>query len=461
MQHHLGTWASVGPANGPGFHTDEASSAFPVIKTLVAPATAQAIAGIDHIARSNPPDESKADETIGFAKLIPIARLVTGQWGPLLLGGREKDAQGRTADQRLAETIGSVRANPRRLPMYRANPAEDVRSGSWTDEPFWRRMTELREVLLSTETQSREIYRKNGVTNPDKMGWANALEQCRGDVEWVLTNRAKALAGTLRVVERDASDRVQSVMGVNPSTDARLFPRRIRARANPDGGMGRTAEQIDRRPWGILAADGNQKLPFVAYSTLPMASCPGAGGCQVVLVDNRKQGYCYSFTAWRYPDSFARQFRNCLAEFVDRELAIIAGGGNDTLPSQSSRRADAALSPAGRKARSWHRFIGDMAEAFLVGAIDEGRPAFMRLYVDGDINSVDNIFEWMNVCADLQRTRRDGANGRGAHPGIQVYGYSKVWDQFLLTDSLDVKWPAGVLASRSAVKLRIASKVVR
>ena len=56
MRNLLGTWSRVRPADGPGFHSDEASSAWPVIKNLVTPATARAIANIDHIARANPDD---------------------------------------------------------------------------------------------------------------------------------------------------------------------------------------------------------------------------------------------------------------------------------------------------------------------------------------------------------------------------------------------------------------------
>ena len=104
------------------------------------------------------------------------------------------------------------------------------------------------------------------------------------------------------------------------------------------------AAQPQRKPWGAISAKGNQKLPFASYSTLPMSSCPSAGGCKVELdADGGKDGYCYSFTAWRYPDAFARQFRNCLAEFTDREFAIIAGGGEGTRPLDLEDRVDAAL----------------------------------------------------------------------------------------------------------------------
>tara|TARA_R110002110_G_scaffold16029_1_gene70329 strand:+ start:1399 stop:2295 length:897 start_codon:yes stop_codon:yes gene_type:complete len=48
-------------------------------------------------------------------------------------------------------------------------------------------------------------------------------------------------------------------------------------------------------------ADGNMKLPFKAYSNLPIVTCPGAGECK---------DYCYSLKAWRYPAAFFRQCQN-------------------------------------------------------------------------------------------------------------------------------------------------------
>jgi hypothetical protein len=478
MRNLLGTWSKVRPADGPGFHSDEASSAWPVIKNLVTPATARAIANIDHIARANPDDgdddgddeetpsgagmgvggEGKKDDTIGFSVLIPLARMVTGQWGVEPSSKRLEQAQ-----ESLRQSIVRASGTRASLPIYRENPYE-VGLSAWLDTPFWSRMKDLSERLEAHERQARTIYVRKGVTDESKQGWVNALAQCRADVEWVRSQEGAARRGEARVVERDAAGNVRSVMGIDPSKDwrnyDRLAVRRTRAlsksalgrltRSNPRGKKKLETKAkwaFTRKPWGILAAKGNQKLPFVAYSTLPMASCPGAGSCAVGLTDDgAKKGYCYSFTAWRYPDSFARQFRNCLAEFADREFAIIAGGAGDSLPTDGERRINAALSPAGRAARSWHRFCGDMAEAYLDKYINDRnpakrRPAFMRLYVDGDINSADNVYEWMTVCAELQRTRTD------SHPGVQVYGYSKTWDQFLALDRRSVQWPSFVRAT--------------
>lgn len=70
-----------------------------------------------------------------------------------------------------------------------------------------------------------------------------------------------------------------------------------------------------------IFAKGNSKLPFVAFSTLPGVTCPGAGACL---------DFCYSFKAWRYPSAFARQCQNAfLLRFnrpaISAALAIIPG----------------------------------------------------------------------------------------------------------------------------------------
>ena len=57
---------------------------------------------------------------------------------------------------------------------------------------------------------------------------------------------------------------------------------------------------IDGAPrFSIFAKDGNGKLPFLAFSSLPgKGFCVGAGDCL---------SFCYSFKAWRYPAAFCRQ----------------------------------------------------------------------------------------------------------------------------------------------------------
>jgi hypothetical protein len=100
-------------------------------------------------------------------------------------------------------------------------------------------------------------------------------------------------------------------------------------------------------PFVIFREDGNSKLPFVAFSTLPVFTCPGAGACME---------YCYSLTAWRYPAAFLRQCQN-------------------TLLLRFNRRA--------------------IIEAFR--KLDQG--ITLRLYVDGDFDSAATMLFWFNLLA--------------------------------------------------------------
>lgn len=58
---------------------------------------------------------------------------------------------------------------------------------------------------------------------------------------------------------------------------------------------------------------GNSKLPFVSFSTLPISTCPGAGECK---------NWCYSLKAWRYPSAFGRQLANTLLMRFNRSIII-------------------------------------------------------------------------------------------------------------------------------------------
>jgi len=95
----------------------------------------------------------------------------------------------------------------------------------------------------------------------------------------------------------------------------------------------------------VIKSDGNSKLPFYAFSSLPGVTCPGAGECLK---------FCYSFRAWRYPDAFARQIQNA---FLMRF------------------------------------YPGTIASAF--NAIPDG--ADFRLYVDGDFSSVSDVDFWFSL----------------------------------------------------------------
>lgn len=164
------------------------------------------------------------------------------------------------------------------------------------------------------------------------------------------------------------------------AAEARKFARGIRGSGRRRGTwkywLSRFAAALDagRLPHDIFKAEGNRKLPFYAFSTLPIITCPGAGACGGIDAEgaapNLKKAFCYSLRAWRYPAAFLRQLQNTLLLRHDRRAII---------------------------------------EAFK--AIPEG--ATLRLYVDGDFDSEPTAIFWLN----LLRQRLD----------IACYGYSKSW----------------------------------
>jgi hypothetical protein len=95
----------------------------------------------------------------------------------------------------------------------------------------------------------------------------------------------------------------------------------------------------------VIKSDGNSKLPFYAFSSLPGVTCPGAGECLK---------FCYSFRAWRYPDAFARQIQNA---FLMRFYPNIVKAAFDAIPDGSD----------------------------------------FRLYVDGDFSSVSDVSFWFSL----------------------------------------------------------------
>lgn len=118
--------------------------------------------------------------------------------------------------------------------------------------------------------------------------------------------------------------------------------------------------------YGVFSK-GNGKLPFFAFSTLPGVTCPGAGACLE---------FCYSFRAWRFPYAFGRQLQNTVLMRCELGREIIERSF-DSLPQNS----------------------------------------IVRLYVDGDFSSVQDVEFWF----DALRYRSD----------IKAYGYSKSWAELL------------------------------
>lgn len=120
------------------------------------------------------------------------------------------------------------------------------------------------------------------------------------------------------------------------------------------------------KPYFTLFQEGNSKLPFLSWSTLPGVNCPGAGDCLK---------WCYSFKAWRYPAAYFRQLQNTILE--RNAPGVIAAGLDKVLsrPKYAARRVD------------------------------------LRLYVDGDFPNLRIMREWFELLAD--------------RPRVAAYGYSK------------------------------------
>lgn len=104
----------------------------------------------------------------------------------------------------------------------------------------------------------------------------------------------------------------------------------------------------DGKPRFSIFVKGNGKLPFWAFSALPLVTCPGAGACKV---------WCYSLRAFRYPDAFFRQLQNTLMLRSEKGRSLVAEAWD--------------ILPAGT----------------------------VRLYVDGDIESAPILEYWQRLCA--------------------------------------------------------------
>ena len=148
-----------------------------------------------------------------------------------------------------------------------------------------------------------------------------------------------------------------------------------------------------------IFAEGNNKLPYWAFSTIPGATCPGAGIC--LRRKNKKgkmvRGFCYSFKQWRFPATFFRQLN----------LTMLL-----------------------RLEDPWH-----IREA-LDQIAKEKPPVILRLYVDGDIDSPRTLRFWMTT---LKK-----------YPMIRAYGYSKSWKLFLDYDKEYGDWPSNYALNLSS-----------
>jgi len=122
--------------------------------------------------------------------------------------------------------------------------------------------------------------------------------------------------------------------------------------------------------YSVFSLNGNSKLPFVSFSSLPGVTCPGAGECL---------DFCYSFRAWRYPAAFMRQAQN----------AYLMRYAPDSI------------------VKALH----------VVDTSFKGLQYDVRLYVDGDFSSNNDVKFWFDLIKTV--------------PNARVYGYSKSFNQIM------------------------------
>lgn len=278
------------------------------------------------------------------------------------------------------------------LPVVHENPSNTLKLGM-RPQSFWDRMRLCHASLSKLRNKAEAEYDRRKVTKRD---WQDAFEDCMRAVEFVL--------GQEHAKERTILSSI----------------------ATP-GKSGELAGALGIERWMVVAVKGNSKLPFAAYSEFPLATCIGAGACWQ---------YCYSFKALRYPAAFRRLFLNTLANYADREFAILkASGGKVIPPEQYEMRVRLAL--AGSE-KPGYRIWPGIVKGIVLNSTRQDRmnaPMFLRLFVDGDINYEDNIIEWMRVCHDIGLDGADieTVNGQKLHH-VEVYGYSKCWQQFVNVD---------------------------
>lgn len=139
---------------------------------------------------------------------------------------------------------------------------------------------------------------------------------------------------------------------------------------------------------------GNIKLPFWTWSKLPVHTCPGKGACR---------SYCYSLKHTGQPAPLYTWTQNTLLAHFRRD------------------------------------------------AIEEAleqleQPTVLRLHVDGDFETADEIAWWMQALKRYEPT----FNGREQTGGISSYAYSKSWKQLVEYGDRVGEWPSGFWINISA-----------
>ena len=107
-------------------------------------------------------------------------------------------------------------------------------------------------------------------------------------------NELKLLSARLYQANRQDVPSILAEFSAGASGDWRKYGLRLANFAD--------ADYQGKLPYQVIVK-GNSKLPFYAFSALPLVSCPGAGACAK---------WCYSLKAWRTPGAYYRQLQNTL-----------------------------------------------------------------------------------------------------------------------------------------------------
>lgn len=388
-------------------------------------------------------DERLRDAVMPTEALYEVAMLVTGRWGHLALPPIAERASGQFKPQR-------------RMPVFRQGEGPFVR------RPFGERMEELEQLLERRRHEAIEAYRDRARRDPE--AFLPTGEQRERSNNWIGSFSMMLRAVRFVRAQLALAPRQRSLLAV-PEGGSRLLPFGLR--------------------WGVLAGDGNQKLPFVSYSELPMATCPGAGACGVYKKDQQSgapaSGWCYSFKAWRYPSAFLRQFLNTLAATSSRAFDIELASGRQEGALSYEGEVEAGFA---QRRREWQQFVkvqvlrecarvvraavrrGQLPNLLPKDPAHTGRTVFFRLFVDGDMLSADTVAAWMEAIREMASIeQRDAALGPRGVPGtmapVQVYGYSKAWGEFVAADRRLGRgfWPENYTLNLSNASLYAGSEV--
>lgn len=152
-------------------------------------------------------------------------------------------------------------------------------------------------------------------------------------------------------------------------------------------------DPVHNTPPFTIFTEGSSKLPFFQWSTVPGITCPGAGKCwdqRPSAVKIGKDGnpyrnitstphkaYCYSLSGWRQVYPYLRQLQNTILTRIKDKSHI---------------------------------------ERDLMRVQKKNPKAVVRLFVDGDFDSLETLEFWMHTCRRF--------------PEMQFYGYSKSWHLF-------------------------------